>query len=101
LFVVHITDEFILGLDVMYAHDASVDLRCHELRLEDDEMPFRYPGATAVATQCNRVARMLLERLLKAVDRVVGTGSKADHQAEAKTLSYLKRYKMARFAKAY
>jgi hypothetical protein len=31
VFVASITEEFILGLDVMHAHDASVDLRHHVL----------------------------------------------------------------------
>jgi hypothetical protein len=31
VFVANITDESILGLDVMQAHDTSVDLRCHML----------------------------------------------------------------------
>jgi hypothetical protein len=31
VFVANITDEFVLGLDVMHAHDPSVDLRCHVL----------------------------------------------------------------------
>jgi hypothetical protein len=29
--VANITDELFLGLDVMHAHDTSVDLRCHVL----------------------------------------------------------------------
>jgi hypothetical protein len=29
LFVANITNKFILGLDVMHAHNASMDLRCH------------------------------------------------------------------------
>jgi hypothetical protein len=31
VFMADITDEFILGLSVMHAHAASVDLRCHVL----------------------------------------------------------------------
>lgn len=35
LFVTKVTDEFILGLDVLCAHDASMDLRCM-LRLREE-----------------------------------------------------------------
>jgi hypothetical protein len=44
LFVASITDEFILELDVMHAHDASVDLRRHMMWLSDEAVPFRRLG---------------------------------------------------------
>jgi hypothetical protein len=39
VFVASITDEFILGLDVLRAHDASLGLRRHVLHLDDKEIP--------------------------------------------------------------
>jgi hypothetical protein len=30
MFVAIITVEFFLGLDVLHAHDASMDMRCHD-----------------------------------------------------------------------
>lgn len=43
--VTSITDEFILVLDIMHTHDPSVDLGCHVLRLDNEEVPLRRPGA--------------------------------------------------------
>jgi hypothetical protein len=43
VFVADITEEFTLGLDIMYAHNAVVDLRRHVLRLGDEEVPLRLP----------------------------------------------------------
>jgi hypothetical protein len=43
VFVASITEEFMLGLDVMYAHDAVVDLRRHVLRLGGEEVLLRCP----------------------------------------------------------
>jgi hypothetical protein len=37
------TDQFILGLDVTHAHDASVDLRSRVLQLSDEELPLWQP----------------------------------------------------------
>jgi len=45
VFVVEVTDEFILGLDVLRAYDASVDLRRHLLRLGQEEVTLWRPGA--------------------------------------------------------
>jgi hypothetical protein len=41
LFVADIKDDFILGLDILLAHDASVDIGRRVLRLGQDEMPVR------------------------------------------------------------
>jgi predicted aspartyl protease/flagellar motility protein MotE (MotC chaperone) len=40
-FVADITDEFILGLDILLAYDASVDIGRRVLRLVQDEVPVR------------------------------------------------------------
>jgi hypothetical protein len=42
--VANITEEFTLGLDVLYAHKAVVDLGRHVLRLDDEEVPLRLPS---------------------------------------------------------
>jgi hypothetical protein len=44
-FVANITDKFILGLDVLCTHDASLDLRYQALRLGDEEVPLWCLGA--------------------------------------------------------
>jgi hypothetical protein len=41
VFVADIADDFILGLDILQAHDASVDIGRHVLRLDQDEVPVR------------------------------------------------------------
>jgi hypothetical protein len=51
VFVANITDEFILALDVVYAHDASVDLRRHARRLGDELEPLWDPGARPCASR--------------------------------------------------
>jgi hypothetical protein len=43
VFVADIVEEFTLGLDVMYAHSAVVDLGRHVLRLGEKEVPLRRP----------------------------------------------------------
>jgi hypothetical protein len=50
--VANITEEFILGLDVMYAHDAIVDLRRRVLRMGDDEVPLWNPWVPPSSTPC-------------------------------------------------
>jgi predicted aspartyl protease len=45
VFVAEVTDEFILGLDVLRAYDASLDLGRHLLRLGQEEVTLWRPGA--------------------------------------------------------
>ena len=45
VFVAEVTDEFILGLDVLRAYDAYVDLGRHLLQLGHEEVTLRKPGA--------------------------------------------------------
>jgi hypothetical protein len=45
VFVTMIINEFILGLDVLHAHDASVDLGCCVLQLAKEEVPLWHSGA--------------------------------------------------------
>jgi hypothetical protein len=40
-----------LGLDVLRAHDASLDMRCHMLQLGDEEVPLQLPA------QCDNKSR--------------------------------------------
>jgi hypothetical protein len=44
-FIVNITDEFILGLDILHSYDASVDLGRQTLRLAEEEVSLWSPGA--------------------------------------------------------
>ena len=38
MFVAEVTDEFNLGLDILRAYDASVDIRRHPMRLGQEEV---------------------------------------------------------------
>jgi hypothetical protein len=65
------------------------------LRLGDKELLLRRPGARphikgnskvlVAAARCDRVAAMRLEGTLEAADSLAGMGSRASHQAEART----------------
>jgi hypothetical protein len=44
-FVADITNEFILGLDILHAYDASVDIGCQTLCLAEEEVSLWSPGA--------------------------------------------------------
>jgi hypothetical protein len=44
VFVISITNEFILGLNIMRAYDASMDLKCHMLWLSSEDMWFQHLG---------------------------------------------------------
>jgi hypothetical protein len=43
VFIANITDELILGLDILRAYDASVDIGLQTLRLADEEVPLWSP----------------------------------------------------------
>jgi hypothetical protein len=45
---IYITVDFILGLDILQAYDASVDVGRHVLRLGHDEVPVREPSTASV-----------------------------------------------------
>jgi hypothetical protein len=47
VFVANITDELILGLDILRAYDASVDIGRQTLRLAEEEISLWNPGAGA------------------------------------------------------
>jgi hypothetical protein len=94
--VTSITDEFILVLDIMHTHDPSVDLGCHVLRLDNEEVPLRRPGAWPLSAPCmkgssevvaaryDRLATLRLEELVEAADSLAGVGYRAAHQAKAR-----------------
>jgi hypothetical protein len=44
VFVADITDDLILGLNILCAYDASVDIGCQTLRLADEELSLWSPG---------------------------------------------------------
>jgi hypothetical protein len=48
VFVTYITDDFFLGLDILQAYNASVDVGRHVLRLGHDEVPVREPSTASV-----------------------------------------------------
>jgi hypothetical protein len=97
VFVTEITHEFILGLDVVHAHDAYMDLRYHVLQLGDKEVPLWHLGTRPHSTpcmkgnidiataQCDRVMAVRLEGPLKTVDSLKGTGSRTTTHAEQRT----------------
>jgi hypothetical protein len=55
VFVADIKDDFILGLDILWAHDASVAIGRRVLRLGQDEVPVR--GANAVGVEAGATQR--------------------------------------------
>jgi hypothetical protein len=48
IFIADITNEFILGLDILRADDAFVDIGRQTLRLAEEEVSLRSPGAGPV-----------------------------------------------------
>jgi hypothetical protein len=77
--VADITEEFSLGLDVMYVHDVVVDLKRHILRLDDEEVPLRRPGIVPCTFANGKIARdrcetVKAERLNQSLDEVIGLG---------------------------
>jgi hypothetical protein len=45
VFIASITNEFILGLDILHAYDESVDLWCQTLHFAEEEVLLWIPGA--------------------------------------------------------
>jgi hypothetical protein len=43
VFIANIMDEFILRPDVMHAHDASMELRCHVVHLGIEKVLLQHP----------------------------------------------------------
>jgi hypothetical protein len=88
-----ITAELILGLDILHAQDASMDLGCHVLWPGKEEMPVRRPGARpssfpnmkgsskVVTALSGRLVTARMEGPLEVADRLAEPGSKAIHQA--------------------
>jgi hypothetical protein len=83
VFVAEITDEFILGLDVLRAYDASVDLGRHVLRLGREEVTLWSTGTRprssrlslisdeVIPARCERVVAARLETPLEATNGLV------------------------------
>jgi hypothetical protein len=102
VFIPSITDEFILGLNIIHNHDVSVDLRHHELQLGNEEVLFWCPQARPKLASCMndyievasvryaRVAAVHLGGSLEAVDSP-GMGYRAAHHAEVRTPVQLSR----------
>jgi hypothetical protein len=55
VFIAEITDEFILGLDVLRAYNVSVDVGCHLLRLGQEEVTLWRPGAQPKSSRLSLV----------------------------------------------
>jgi hypothetical protein len=51
IFVADIMEEFILGLDILRAYHATVDVERHMLRLGQDELPVREAPTASVLTR--------------------------------------------------
>jgi hypothetical protein len=80
VYVSEITIKFILGLDVLCTHEASMDLGSCVLWLGDEEVPLWLPGVQLcssfhtkgnsgmVATRCARVTAAWLEGYLEVAD---------------------------------
>jgi hypothetical protein len=77
VFVANITDELILGLDILRAYDASVETGRQTLRLADEEVSFWSPGAGprpstlvvandhVIPTQCEGIVMARMENPLE------------------------------------
>jgi hypothetical protein len=68
LFVTEITDEFILGLDVLRAYNVSVDVGHYLLRLGQEEVILWKPG---VQTKSSRLSLVSDEMIPARYERVV------------------------------
>jgi hypothetical protein len=91
IFAAEITDEFVLGLDVLHEHNVSVDLGPCVLQLGEEEVVVWQPGACpcsfpyangsneVIEGWCGRVMTMQLKGSLEMVDSLLGLGSKAIH----------------------
>jgi len=88
VFVAEVTDEFILGLDVLWAYDASVDLGRHLLRLGQEEVTLWRPGTQpksarlsldgdeVIPARCERVVMPRLEAPLGATNVLIEPSQK-------------------------
>jgi len=60
VFVAEVTDEFILGLDVMRAYDVSMDLGRHLLRLGREEVTLWRPGTRPKSARLSLVGNEVI-----------------------------------------
>ena len=60
VFVAEVTDEFILGLDVLRAYDASVDIGRHLLRLGQEEVTLWRPGTQPKSARLSLVGDVVI-----------------------------------------
>jgi hypothetical protein len=89
VFIAKIFSEFILGLVVLHAHDASGDLGCCVLQLDEAEMPSQHSrmqpclspqtkvNRVVVLAQCGRVTTVQQEGPSGVVGILARLGSKA------------------------
>jgi hypothetical protein len=94
VFVANISNEFILRMDVLHAHDASVDLVWHVLQTADEEVSLWCPGvrlhsspymkrnSEVAATWCGRDVAACLEDSYKHERTSQGQIQEATHSAE-------------------
>jgi hypothetical protein len=76
VFVADITNEFNLGLDILRAYNASVDIGRQTMRLAEEEVPLRSPGSGprpsslvvpkdhVIPAQCEKIVMARMENLL-------------------------------------
>jgi hypothetical protein len=104
MFVANITDELILGLDILRAYDASVDIGRQTLRLADEEVSLWNPGAGPcpsslvvaedhiIPTQCKGIVMARMENPLGVENGLVETSLQA-HPPEGNYIARtVKRY---------
>jgi hypothetical protein len=94
VFVAEVTDEFILGLDVLRAYDAFVDLGRHLLLLGQEEVTVWRPGAQhksarvsltgdeVIQARCKRVVMARLETPLGATNVLIEPTQKCSRDEE-------------------
>jgi hypothetical protein len=89
VFVANISNKFILRMDVLHAHNASMDLGCCVLQMDDEEVPLWHHGvrphsssymnrnSEVAGTWCGRVVVMKLEGPPQAAENFTATDSRA------------------------
>jgi hypothetical protein len=93
VFVVEVTDKFILGLDVLQVYNASVDLGRHLLRLGQEEMTLLRSGTQpkpsqlslvrdkVILARCERVVMARLEAPLGATNVLIKPSQKSSQNS--------------------
>jgi hypothetical protein len=93
VFVADTTNEFILGLDILRAYNASVDIGRQTLRLAEEEISLWSPGAgprpsslvvakdQVIPAQCEKIVMARMENLLRVENGLVEPNPQSNMKA--------------------